>query len=123
MELRIEQFDFGWTDTPCSGRLGRQDSFAQGGVEVKPPVSVRKLAVLGSSLLLVGGCVSYHSGAFNRFNGAKPKSSDTAADSASPPMTVIGGTKSPSPRGVMDVPSKSVLEPDLGSKDDKSPQR
>jgi hypothetical protein len=100
---------------------------------MKEPNLVVKIAVVASSILLVGGCVSYHAGAFNSLlaskdNVADPGNGDTSPGpqvkseqkpaSAQTPITIMPSTKSPNPRDVISglIPAGETTSPPQSSK-------
>src|SRR5579872_6612107 len=71
---------------------------------MKQPPFLLKLAVLSSSMLLAGGCVSYRAGAFNWLIGSSERpvatqsnssTDEKQADNNLAPPTVMYGFKSP----------------------------
>jgi hypothetical protein len=71
---------------------------------VKQSHVLLKLTVLASSLLLVGGCVSYRAGAFNWLmepskqpadaENSSPRDQKQSGENTSPPLTIMSGAKS-----------------------------
>ena len=61
---------------------------------MKQPNLLLKLAVVASSLLLVGGLVSYRAGVFGRFGGAVSRPADAASPTTPEEGAFFGGSKS-----------------------------
>jgi hypothetical protein len=85
---------------------------------MKRPNMLLKVVTVASSLLLVGGCVAYQSGAFDRFMWPKAQPAESGTSpvveengTTQPPTTTMPSTKSFRPVNVLHgpIPAGSLL--------------
>lgn len=98
---RVDQLPHPWLLYPFTSNTGV--------LAVKYPKALLKVAALVSSVLLAGGCISYHAGAFNRLLAPGSRAEKTAAseqpppDSAQPAPAIMSGSKSFMPSGLKSI--------------------